>query len=186
MGTASEKDFRGLFDDIDLNSNKLGSGVAERNRRLVGIIKGIEGLNFGRVGDAKIDLFGDAYEFLMNMYASSAGKSGGEFFTPQEVSELLARIVIGNRAGVNKVYDRRAAPVRCCSSSRRFWVRRACGGVSLAKRSTSPRTTSPASTCFCIRSISTSSTSPWATRCSSPSTGTTSPLTPSSRIRRTR
>lgn len=105
VGTASEKDFRGLFDDIDLNSNKLGSGVAERNRRLVSIIKGIEGLDFGRVGDAKIDLFGDAYEFLMNMYASSAGKSGGEFFTPQEVSELLARIVIGNRTGVNKVYD---------------------------------------------------------------------------------
>lgn len=105
VGTASEKSFRGLFDDIDLNSNKLGSGVAERNDRLVKIIKGIAGLDFGNVMDAKIDLFGDAYEYLMNMYASNAGKSGGEFFTPQEVSELLAKIVIGDRDSVNKVYD---------------------------------------------------------------------------------
>ena len=105
VGTASEKSFRGLFDDIDLNSNKLGNGVAERNDRLVKIIKGIVGLDFGNVMDAKIDLFGDAYEYLMNMYASNAGKSGGEFFTPQEVSELLAKIVIGDRDFVNKVYD---------------------------------------------------------------------------------
>ncbi len=105
VGTPSEKSFRGLFDDIDLNSNKLGNGVAERNDRLVKIIKGIAGLDFGDITDAKIDLFGDAYEFLMNMYASNAGKSGGEFFTPQEVSELLARIVIGDRSSVNKVYD---------------------------------------------------------------------------------
>ena len=105
VGTPSERSFRGLFDDIDLNSNKLGNGVAERNSRLVKIIKGIAGLDFGNVADAKIDLFGDAYEYLMNMYASSAGKSGGEFFTPQEVSELLAKIVIGDKASVNKVYD---------------------------------------------------------------------------------
>lgn len=105
VGTASEKSFRGLFDDIDLNSNKLGNGVTERNDRLVKIIKGIAGLDFGNVMDAKIDLFGDAYEYLMNMYASNAGKSGGEFFTPQEVSELLAKIVIGDRDSVNKVYD---------------------------------------------------------------------------------
>lgn len=105
VGTPSEKSFRGLFDDIDLNSNKLGGGVAERNDRIVKIIKGIAGLDFGDIADAKIDLFGDAYEYLMNMYASNAGKSGGEFFTPQEVSELLARIVIGERTSVNKVYD---------------------------------------------------------------------------------
>ena len=105
VGTASEKSFRGLFDDIDLNSSKLGNGVTERNDRLVKIIKGIAGLDFGNVMDAKIDLFGDAYEYLMNMYASNAGKSGGEFFTPQEVSELLAKIVIGDRDFVNKVYD---------------------------------------------------------------------------------
>lgn len=105
VGTPSERSFRGLFDDVDLNSNKLGNGVAERNGRLVKIIKGIAGLDFGNVADAKIDLFGDAYEYLMNMYASSAGKSGGEFFTPQEVSELLAKIAIGDKASVNKVYD---------------------------------------------------------------------------------
>ena len=105
IGTRSEKSFRGLFDDIDLNSSKLGNGVAERNQRLVKIMKGIASLDFGNIKDAKIDLFGDAYEYLMNMYASNAGKSGGEFFTPQEVSELLARIVIGDRTGVNKVYD---------------------------------------------------------------------------------
>lgn len=105
VGTPSEKSFRGLFDDIDLNSNKLGTGVSERNQRLVKIIKGIASLDFGDIGDARIDLFGDAYEYLMNMYASNAGKSGGEFFTPQEVSELLARIVIGDRTSVNKVYD---------------------------------------------------------------------------------
>lgn len=105
IGTPSERSFRGLFDDIDLNSNKLGNGVTERNSRLAKIIKGIAGLDFGNVADAKIDLFGDAYEYLMNMYASSAGKSGGEFFTPQEVSELLAKIVIGDRESVNKVYD---------------------------------------------------------------------------------
>lgn len=105
VGTPSEKSFRGLFDDIDLNSSKLGNGVAERNERLIKIIKGIAGLDFGDIADAKIDLFGDAYEYLMNMYASNAGKSGGEFFTPQEVSELLARIVIGDCESVNKVYD---------------------------------------------------------------------------------
>lgn len=105
VGTPSEKSFRGLFDDIDLNSSKLGNGVAERNQRLVRIIKGIASLDFGSIADSRIDLFGDAYEYLMNMYASNAGKSGGEFFTPQEVSELLARIVIGDRTSVNKVYD---------------------------------------------------------------------------------
>lgn len=105
IGTRSEKSFRGLFDDIDLNSSKLGNGVSERNQRLVKIMKGIASLDFGSIEDSRIDLFGDAYEYLMNMYASNAGKSGGEFFTPQEVSELLARIVIGDRTGVNKVYD---------------------------------------------------------------------------------
>ncbi|HIT51219.1 MAG TPA: type I restriction-modification system subunit M [Candidatus Aveggerthella excrementigallinarum] len=105
VGTASEDDFKGLFDDVDVTSNKLGADLAERNARLAKIIEGIRDLDFGNVRDAEIDLFGDAYEYLMNMYASSAGKSGGEFFTPQEVSELLARIVIGNRTSVNKVYD---------------------------------------------------------------------------------
>ena len=105
VGAASEKDFKGLFDDVDVTSNKLGADLSERVDRLAKIITGIRDLDFGPVSDADIDLFGDAYEYLMNMYASSAGKSGGEFFTPQEVSELLARIVIGDRTNVNKVYD---------------------------------------------------------------------------------
>lgn len=105
VGTASEDDFKGLFDDVDMTSNKLGADLMERNARLAKIIEGIRDLDFGSVRGASIDLFGDAYEYLMNMYASSAGKSGGEFFTPQEVSELLARIVVGGRDSVNKVYD---------------------------------------------------------------------------------
>ncbi len=104
-GQESEKDFEGLLGDMDLNSNKLGATVSERNERLCKIMDGIAGLDFGPVDEAQIDLFGDAYEFLMNMYASNAGKSGGEFFTPQEVSELLARIVIGDKKQINKIYD---------------------------------------------------------------------------------
>lgn len=105
VGTASEDDFKGLFDDVDVTSNKLGADLDERNKRLAKIITGIRDLDFGSVRDASIDLFGDAYEYLMNMYASKAGKSGGEYFTPQEVSELLARIVIGDRGSVRNVYD---------------------------------------------------------------------------------
>ena len=92
-GTASEADFKGLFDDIDVNSKKLGNTVADRNAKLVKILDRIGELKLGDLKDNTIDAFGDAYEFLMTMYASNAGKSGGEFFTPQEVSELLARIV---------------------------------------------------------------------------------------------
>ena len=105
VGTESEDNLKGLFDDVDVTSNKLGGDLAERNARLAKIIEGIRDLDFGRVQDAEIDLFGDAYEYLMTMYASGAGKSGGEFFTPQEVSELLARIVVGHKDHVNKVYD---------------------------------------------------------------------------------
>lgn len=105
VGQPSEKDFKGLFDDVDVTSNKLGGNLEERCERLAKIIIGIRDLDFGKVDESHIDLFGDAYEYLMNMYASSAGKSGGEFFTPQEVSELLAHIVIGDKKSVNKVYD---------------------------------------------------------------------------------
>ena len=104
-GTDSEDDFKGLFDDIDVNSKKLGSTVAKRNEKLVALINGIAGMNLGDFKDNTIDAFGDAYEFLMTMYASNAGKSGGEFYTPQEVSELLTKIAIGNKKEVNKVYD---------------------------------------------------------------------------------
>ncbi|WP_316354703.1 type I restriction-modification system subunit M [Candidatus Trichorickettsia mobilis] len=104
-GTDSENDMRGLFDDIDVNSNKLGSTVSKRNEILVKLINAIGNLNLGNYGDNSIDLFGDAYEYLMTMYAANAGKSGGEFFTPQEVSELLARITVVGKTEVNKVYD---------------------------------------------------------------------------------
>jgi type I restriction enzyme M protein len=104
-GTDSENDLKGLFDDIDVNSNKLGSTVLKRNELLVKIINSIGGLNLGDYQDSAIDTFGDAYEFLMTMYASNAGKSGGEFFTPQEVSELLAGITVVGKKQVNKVYD---------------------------------------------------------------------------------
>lgn len=104
-GAESEDDFSGLFDDIDVNSNKLGATVAKRNERLIKILDGINGLNLGNYQDNSIDAFGDAYEFLMTMYASNAGKSGGEFYTPQEVSELLTRLAVVGKTSVNKVYD---------------------------------------------------------------------------------
>jgi type I restriction enzyme M protein len=104
VGTASEDDIKGLFDDLDVNSSKLGPTVAKRNERLVKLLDAIGDLDLG-YADNTIDAFGDAYEFLLTMYASSAGKSGGEFFTPQEVSELLARIAVVGKTEVNKVYD---------------------------------------------------------------------------------
>lgn len=104
-GAESEEDFAGLFDDIDVNSNKLGATVAKRNDKLVKIIDGIANIPLGNYKDNSIDAFGDAYEFLMSMYASNAGKSGGEFYTPQEVSELLTKLAIVGKTSVNKVYD---------------------------------------------------------------------------------
>lgn len=105
QGTRSEKDFKGLFDDFDVNSNKLGGTVPERNKRLLALLNGVDGMNLGDFTDNSIDAFGDAYEYLMTMYASNAGKSGGEFYTPQEVSELLTKIAVYEKTSVNKVYD---------------------------------------------------------------------------------
>ncbi|MDP3542022.1 MAG: type I restriction-modification system subunit M [Elusimicrobiota bacterium] len=105
QGTESEDDLKGLFDDLDVNSAKLGPTVAKRNEKLVKLLDAIGDLPLGSVPGASIDLFGDAYEYLMQMYASTAGKSGGEFYTPQEVSELLARITVAGKTSVNKVYD---------------------------------------------------------------------------------
>ena len=105
QGTDSEDDFKGLFDDIDVNSNKLGATVAKRNEKLVKLLDGIGDMKLGDYKDNTIDAFGDAYEFLMGMYASNAGKSGGEYFTPQEVSELLTRLTVVGKTEVNKVYD---------------------------------------------------------------------------------
>ena len=105
-GNDSEDDFKGLFDDLDVNSSKLGSTVAKRNEKLVKLLDAIGDLPLtGGFSSNSIDLFGDAYEYLMTMYASTAGKSGGEFFTPQEVSELLARVTVVGKTEVNKVYD---------------------------------------------------------------------------------
>lgn len=104
-GSESEDNFSGLFDDIDVNSNKLGATVAKRNANLVKLIEGVNDMKLGNYKDNSIDAFGDAYEYLMSMYASNAGKSGGEFFTPQEVSELLTLIAVAGKTEVNKVYD---------------------------------------------------------------------------------
>ena len=105
QGSQSENSFAGLFDDFDVNSNKLGSTVAKRNERLVKLLDGIATMNLGSVKDHDIDAFGDAYEYLMTMYASNAGKSGGEFFTPAEVSVLLTRLGTVGKTTINKVYD---------------------------------------------------------------------------------
>lgn len=105
VGTESERDMKGLFDDIDVNSNKLGGSVSERNKRLVSLLNGIGSMDLGSYEDNSIDAFGDAYEYLMGMYAANAGKSGGEYFTPQEVSRLLTLIGLNGRKQVNKVYD---------------------------------------------------------------------------------
>jgi len=104
-GSQSEGSFAGLFDDFDVNSNKLGATVAKRNERLVKLLDGVAAMNLGSVKDHYIDAFGDAYEYLMKMYASNAGKSGGEFYTPPEVSELLTRLGTVGKKKVNKVYD---------------------------------------------------------------------------------
>lgn len=104
-GADSEDDMKGLFDDIDVNSNKLGASVAKRNEHLVELMNGIGEMKLGNYQDNTIDAFGDAYEYLMGMYASNAGKSGGEFFTPQEVSELLTKIATLGKTSINKIYD---------------------------------------------------------------------------------
>ena len=104
-GSEAESDFAGLFDDYDVNSNKLGSTVAKRNEKLVKLLNGVGEMKLGDVKDHSIDAFGDAYEYLMMMYASNAGKSGGEFFTPADVSELLTRLGTVGKTEINKVYD---------------------------------------------------------------------------------
>jgi type I restriction enzyme M protein len=105
LGAPSELDIKGLFDDLDVNNNRIGATVAKRNELLVKLLDAVGELALGNYADNSIDAFGDAYEYLMTMYASSAGKSGGEFFTPQEVSELLAKITVVGKKKVNKVYD---------------------------------------------------------------------------------
>ena len=106
VGARSEHDIKGLFDDFEVNHSRLGNTVAQRNAKLVKLLNAIGDLPLGgEYADNSIDLFGDAYEFLMQMYASNAGKSGGEYYTPQEVSELLAHIAIDGKKRVNRVYE---------------------------------------------------------------------------------
>ena len=104
-GYPSEMDIKGLFADFDTTSNRLGNTVVDKNSRLAAVLKGVEGLGFGKFQDNKIDLFGDAYEFLISNYAANAGKSGGEFFTPQHVSKLIAQLAMHKQTTVNKIYD---------------------------------------------------------------------------------
>lgn len=104
-GYPSEGDIKGLFADFDTTSNRLGNTVADKNSRLAAVLKGVAGLNFGDFHGNQIDLFGDAYEFLISNYAANAGKSGGEFFTPQHVSKLIAQLAMHKQTSVNKIYD---------------------------------------------------------------------------------
>lgn len=104
-GYPSESDIKGLFADFDTTSNRLGNTVKDKNSRLAAVIKGVEGLSFGKFEENQIDLFGDAYEFLISNYAANAGKSGGEFFTPQSVSKLIAKLAMHGQSTINKIYD---------------------------------------------------------------------------------
>ncbi|WP_233116425.1 type I restriction-modification system subunit M [Aggregatibacter actinomycetemcomitans] len=104
-GFPSENDIKGLFADFDTTSNRLGNTVADKNGRLAAVLKGVAELDFGKFEDNHIDLFGDAYEFLISNYAANAGKSGGEFFTPQSVSKLIAKLALHGQDKVNKIYD---------------------------------------------------------------------------------
>ncbi|MFN5862616.1 MAG: N-6 DNA methylase, partial [Pseudanabaena sp.] len=104
-GYPSERDIKGLFADFDTTSNRLGNTVNEKNQRLAAVLKGVAGLDFGDFDSSHIDLFGDAYEFLISNYAANAGKSGGEFFTPQHVSRLIAQLAMYQQTSVNKIYD---------------------------------------------------------------------------------
>ena len=104
-GYPSEVDIKGLFADFDTTSNRLGNTVTDKNTRLAAVLKGVAGLNFGNFEDSQIDLFGDAYEYLISNYAANAGKSGGEFFTPQSVSKLIAMLAMHEQKTVNKIYD---------------------------------------------------------------------------------
>lgn len=105
IGFDSERDIKGLFADFDTTSNRLGNTVEDKNKRLTAVLKGVAELNFGNFEENEIDLFGDAYEYLISNYAANAGKSGGEFFTPQNVSKLIAHLALHGQKTVNKIYD---------------------------------------------------------------------------------
>lgn len=104
-GYPSEHDIKGLFADFDTTSNRLGNTVKDKNTRLAAVLKGVAELDFGHFDASHIDLFGDAYEYLISNYAANAGKSGGEFFTPQQVSKLIAKLAMHRQTSINKIYD---------------------------------------------------------------------------------
>ena len=163
-GSDSEDDLKGLFDDLDVNAGKLGNTVEKRNQKLVKLLEAIGDLKLGNYYDNTIDAFGDAYEFLMTMYAANAGKSGGEFFTPQEVSELLAEITTVGKKEVNKVYD-----PACGSGSLLLKFLKVLGKEnvrqgSLGRRSTSRSIISAVSICFCTISTTITLILPTVTR----------------------
>ena len=135
-GSSSEGQFAGLFDDYDVNSNKLGATVAKRNEKLVKLLNGVADMNLGDVKEHDIDAFGDAYEYLMTMYASNAGKSGGEFFTPADVSELLTRLGTVGKKESTRSMILPAVPVRCCVKAERCWDGMPCATASLDRKST--------------------------------------------------
>ncbi|CSB21861.1 type I restriction-modification system methyltransferase subunit [Vibrio cholerae] len=104
-GYPSENDIKGLFADFDTTSNRLGNTVKDKNSRLAAVLKGVAELDLGDLHNSDFDMFGDAYEFLISSYAANAGKSGGEFFTPQHVSKLIAQLAMHKQTSVNKIYD---------------------------------------------------------------------------------
>ena len=165
IGADSEDDFKGLFDDLDVNSAKLGPTVAKRNEKLVKLLDAIGDLNLGDFNDHAIDAFGDAYEYLMTMYASSAGKSGGEFFTPQEVSELLARITVVGKT-VRQQGLRPGLRLGLAAAEVRQGARQGKRAAGVLRPGDQPHYLQPvrASTCSCTTSTTRSSTSPTATR----------------------
>ena len=132
-GYPSERDIKGLFADFDTTSNRLGNTVADKNKRLAAVLKGVAELNFGEFGDNQIDLFGDAYEFLISNYAANAGKSGGEFFTPQHVSKLIAQLAMHKQTSVNKIYDPACGSGSLLLQAKSILMRTSLKMVSLAK-----------------------------------------------------
>jgi type I restriction enzyme M protein len=156
-GSGSENSLKGLFGDIDVNSEKLGTSVQKRNTQLVKLLDAIGDLRLGIFADNTIDAFGDVYEYLRAMYASKAGKSGGEFYTPQEVTELLARITIVGKTSVNKVYDPAGGSggllLKFAKILGKENVRQGFSG----RKRISPYTTCAVSTCSCMISTMKSS-----------------------------
>ena len=184
-GTESEDSLKGLFDDLDVNSSKLGNTVERRNQKLAKLLSSIGELRFGDYADNSIDLFGDAYEYLMTMYASKAGKSGGEFFTPQEVSELLAEIATVGKDEVNKVYDPACGSGSLLLKFSKVLNKEKVRQGFFDRRSTLPTTIFAGSTCSFITSTMRSSISPTATPSPNRNTGTMSRLTRLSPTHRT-